>query len=85
MPRTSHPSSDTSRLAVETTGLGRVYKTRNETVTALSSVDLKVREGELYGVLGPNGAGKTTLIKILVTLLLPSSGTAKVDGLDVVT
>jgi ABC-2 type transport system ATP-binding protein len=84
VPGTQHPSSDTSRLAVETEGLGRVYKTRNETVTALTSVDLKVREGELYGVLGPNGAGKTTLIKILVTLLLPSSGTARVDGLDVV-
>jgi ABC-2 type transport system ATP-binding protein len=84
VPRTSHLSSDTSRLAVETHGLGRVYKTRNETVTALTSVDLEVREGELYGVLGPNGAGKTTLIKILVTLLLPSSGTAKVDGFDVV-
>ena len=84
MLRAQSPSSDTSRLAVETRGLGRVYKTRNETVTALSSVDLKVREGELYGVLGPNGAGKTTLIKILVTLLLPSSGTAKVDGIDVV-
>jgi ABC-2 type transport system ATP-binding protein len=85
VPRTSHPSGDTSRLAVETHGLGRVYKTRNETVTALTSVDLKVREGELYGLLGPNGAGKTTLIKILVTLLLPTSGTARVDGLDVVT
>jgi ABC-2 type transport system ATP-binding protein len=84
VPRTSHPSSDSSRLAVETQDLGRVYRTRNETVTALTSVNLKVREGELYGVLGPNGAGKTTLIKILITLLLPSSGTAKVDGLDVV-
>jgi ABC-2 type transport system ATP-binding protein len=84
VPRTSHPSSDTSRLAVETQDLGRIYKTRNETITALTSVDLKVRQGELYGVLGPNGAGKTTLIKILVTLLLPSSGTARVDGLDVV-
>ena len=85
MPRTAATTSDSSRLAVETHGVGRIYRTRNETVTALDSVDFEVREGELYGVLGPNGAGKTTLIKILVTLLLPSSGSARVDGLDVVT
>jgi ABC-2 type transport system ATP-binding protein len=71
-------------IAVETRALRRVYRTRGQEVIALDGVDLQVRRGERFGVLGPNGAGKTTLIKILVTLLLPSSGEAFVDGLDVV-
>src|SRR5438034_10602452 len=71
-------------IAVETKALRRVYRSRSQEVVALDGIDLQVRRGERFGVLGPNGAGKTTLIKILVTLLLPSSGEAFVDGLDVV-
>ena len=53
-------------------------------VRALDNIDLTVPQGEFFGLLGPNGAGKTTLIKVLVTLLLPTSGRAEVAGFDVV-
>jgi ABC-2 type transport system ATP-binding protein len=51
-------------------------------VTAVDRVNLTVEQGELFGLLGPNGAGKTTLIKLLCTLIVPTGGTARVDGYD---
>ena len=70
-----------TRTYVARTGLRRGAK---KDVEAVRGVSFEVERGELFGLLGPNGAGKTTTIKMLITLLLPSSGTARVLGHDVV-
>ena len=68
-------------LVIETTELARSF----DDVHAVRGVDLAVSSGEIYGFLGPNGAGKSTVVKMLITLLRPTSGQAEVLGLDVVT
>lgn len=76
-------------FAIKTEKLGRIYKLRNakkddpKELVALEDINIEIQPGELFGLLGPNGAGKTTLIKVLTTLLAPTSGSAHVTGLNV--
>jgi ABC-2 type transport system ATP-binding protein len=78
-------------MVIEAFGLRRTYRRsvglfrrRVREVEAVRGVSFAVGKGELYGLLGPNGAGKTTTIKMLITLLVPTAGTARVLGHDVV-
>jgi len=64
---------------IEVSGITKSYGATK----ALAGVDLTVERGTVLGLLGPNGAGKTTLVRILATLLKPDSGTARIDGIDV--
>ena len=67
---------------IETHQLRRTFKSRRADVEAVAGVDLCVESGEIFGFLGPNGAGKTTTLRMLATLLPPTSGEATVAGCD---
>ena len=69
--------------AIETKNLSKEFVDGKRIVRAVRGINLEIEKGQVYGLLGPNGAGKTTTIFMLSTLLLPTSGTAKVLGMDV--
>jgi len=68
-------------FAIEVTRLSKTYEGN---VTAIEDVSFQVSPGEVFGLLGPNGAGKTTTLRVLITVLRPSGGSARVLGMDVV-
>jgi ABC-2 type transport system ATP-binding protein len=74
------PLLESPSLAIQTFALTRSFGD----VTAVDALDLRVPSGTIFGLLGPNGAGKSTTIKMLTTLLEPTSGTATVAGFDIV-
>src|SRR5665213_1422432 len=71
-------STDDTSLLIETKALSKSFDGR----AVVDRVDLHVRDREIFGLIGPNGAGKSTLIKMLATLLPPTSGEARVAGFD---
>ncbi|HEV2193851.1 MAG TPA: ATP-binding cassette domain-containing protein [Nitrosopumilaceae archaeon] len=86
------------KFSIETIDLTKVFTVRKddsgsfvrrfrrggtESIVAVDNVNLKIREGEIFGLLGPNGSGKTSITRMLCTVLTPTSGTALVNGFDV--
>lgn len=72
-----------TRLIVEIENLTKIYESKLR-VVAVDGIDLDLKQGEIFGLLGPNGAGKTTTISIATTRTLPTSGTVRIAGIDVV-
>ena len=62
--------------------LTKVFKNKKE-IVAVDDISFEIKKGEVFGLLGPNGAGKTTTLSILATLVKPTSGTAKINGFDI--
>ena len=67
---------------VNVKNLTKVFKNKKE-IVAVDDISFEIKKGEVFGLLGPNGAGKTTTLSILATLVKPTSGTAKINGFDI--
>jgi ABC-2 type transport system ATP-binding protein len=80
-PAAAGPSAAVAAPIIETRALDKVYPGE---VHAVINLDMEIRAGEIYGLLGPNGAGKSTTIGMLTTRVIPTSGEAKVGGVDII-
>ena len=84
LPSTPPQTSSSPPTCAVPTASAQGWFRSPEVVEAVKGISFTVPRGTVFGMLGPNGAGKTTTIKMLSTLLIPTSGTASVDGFDVV-
>ena len=80
----THGTQTKTGPAIRTHGLTKTFTRHKQTVEAVRGLDLEVADGELVAFLGPNGAGKSTTLRMLTTLIAPTSGTAQVAGFDIV-
>jgi len=80
-PADPAPGEDESIIRIE--NIVKIFRNKTKTVTAVNNVTFTVDRGEIFGLLGPNGAGKSTLIRILTTLLVPTSGIAYLDSYEI--
>ncbi len=71
--------------AIEIKNLKKIFNPTTKPVTAVDDINLEVHKGEIFGFLGPNGAGKTTTMRIITTLLKPTSGSVHIGGFNLVT
>ena len=69
---------------IEVNNLSKSYGEKNQKILAVDNISFSVEKGEIFGLIGPDGSGKTSIFRMLTTVLLPDSGNAKIDGLDVI-
>lgn len=69
---------------IEVKNISKSYGEKNQKIIAVDDISFSVEKGEIFGLIGPDGSGKTSIFRMLTTVLLPDSGTAEIDGMDVV-